>query len=166
MSQEENTVFRTVIQRVSSAELCIDGQSMGKICKGLVVLFAVGQRALLAEDQKKDLKPVLEKLADKILNLRVFSDESGKMNLSVKDIFGGVYVVSQFTLFADLKKGNRPSFVQSAPPSVAQPLYDLFLNIVKERAENLICCHGVFGAEMQVTLCNDGPVTLILDASF
>lgn len=156
-------IFRAVIQRVSHAEVLISGQSQGRIDQGLVILFAVGIQTELSYFSLEKFKPTLEKMADKILNLRIFQDDQDKMNLSVKDVSGGIYLISQFTLFADCKKGNRPSFIQSAKPDVAKLLYDLFLDILKTRSENLTVFQGVFGADMKVHLCNEGPVTILMD---
>lgn len=156
-------IFRAVIQRVSHAEVLISGQSQGRIDQGLVILFAVGMQTELSYFSLEKFKPTLEKMADKILNLRIFQDDQDKMNLSVKDVSGGIYLISQFTLFADCKKGNRPSFIQSAKPDVAKLLYDLFLDILKTKSENLTVFQGIFGADMKVQLCNDGPVTILMD---
>lgn len=172
----DHLLIRTVTQKVSFAEVIIMGKSQGKIEKGLVILFGVGfsENKMQQHDEMteemfssliKTFLPVLEKLADKILNLRIFPDEQGKMNVSVKDIHGGIYVISQFTLFADCTKGNRPSFIQSAPPFLAQKIYDLFLDIIRKKEKNLNLCSGIFGENMQVSLCNDGPVTIVLNAS-
>lgn len=156
-------IFRAVIQRVTHAEVLISGQSQGRIDQGLVILFAVGMQTESSYFSVEKFKPALEKMADKILNLRIFQDDQDKMNLSVKDVSGGIYLISQFTLFADCKKGNRPSFIQSAKPDVAKLLYDLFLDILKTKSENLTVFQGVFGADMKVQLCNDGPVTILMD---
>lgn len=156
-------IFRTVIQRASHAEVVISGNSQGKMEQGLVIMFAVGTQSEIVHFEITKFKPILEKMADKILNLRIFQDDQDKMNLSVKDVSGGIYLISQFTLFADCKKGNRPSFIQSAKPDVAKPLYDLFLEILRTKAENLTVLQGIFGADMKVSLCNDGPVTILMD---
>jgi D-aminoacyl-tRNA deacylase len=144
--------MRAVLQRVSRAAVVIDGETVGAIERGLLVLLGVAPADTLAEAQW---------LAEKAAGLRIFRDEAGKMNLSVADIGGGVLVVSQFTLYGDCRKGRRPSFLDAAPPEVAVPLYEAFVNAL--RALGLPVATGRFGAMMQVELINDGPVTLILD---
>lgn len=143
--------MRAVIQRVSTANVSINQKIKASINKGLVVLVAFE-----AEDQSKDL----EWLAQKIINLRIFADEAGKMNLSVQDIAGELLVVSQFTLFASTKKGNRPSFLRSAKPAIAIPLYEKFVALLSTKISTQT---GSFGADMQIDLCNDGPVTIVID---
>lgn len=143
--------MRAVIQRVSTANVSINQKIKASINKGLVVLVAFE-----AEDQSKDL----EWLAQKIINLRIFADEAGKMNLSVQDIAGELLVVSQFTLFASTKKGNRPSFLRSAKPAIAIPLYEKFVALLSTKISTKT---GTFGADMQINLCNDGPVTIVID---
>lgn len=143
--------MRAVIQRVNTANVSINQQIKAKIKKGLVVLVAFE-----AEDQSEDL----EWLAQKIINLRIFADKAGKMNLSVQDIAGELLVVSQFTLFASTKKGNRPSFLRSAKPAIAIPLYEKFVALLSTKISTQT---GTFGADMQINLCNDGPVTIIID---
>lgn len=164
--------LRTVIQRVNFAEVKIEGVSQGVIEKGLLILFAVGgshetsSKSPSFEDPMaivKTLQPRLEKLAEKILALRIFNDGLGKMNLSVKDINGGIYIVSQFTLFADCGKGTRPSFMQSAKPQFAQPIYNELVQLFKDKHINHKVFTGKFAHEMQVNLCNDGPVTIVLE---
>jgi D-aminoacyl-tRNA deacylase len=146
--------MRVVIQRVSEAKVVSDGQLTGEIGNGLLVLLGIESR-----DSEKDV----DWLVRKILQMRIFSDEHGKMNLSVTDIGGGVLVVSQFTLFASTKKGNRPGFSGAASPAQAIPLYEYFLSQISgglgEQAKA-----GVFGADMKVTLVNDGPVTIMMDS--
>jgi D-tyrosyl-tRNA(Tyr) deacylase len=146
--------MRAVIQRVSAAELRIDGEVHASIGPGLVVLLGVGP-----DDTPGDV----DWLAGKILSMRIFADDEGRMNRSVVDIDGELLVVSQFTLFADTKKGNRPSFLRSAKPDTAIPLYESFLDVARSRyaAERVVA--GVFGADMQVSLTNDGPVTIVMD---
>ncbi len=170
---QNNLKLRAVAQRVSSAEVKIEGVSQGTIAKGLVILFGVGTVSEMKHDEFyaadpqiviKNILPRLTKLSDKILALRIFEDESGKMNLNVKDISGSLYIISQFTLFADCSKGNRPSFTQSTKPIFAQPIYDEFINILKINAPGMNIKTGKFAHNMQVDLCNDGPVTLILEA--
>lgn len=143
--------MRAVIQRVNTANVSINQQIKAKIKKGLVVLVAFE-----VEDQSEDL----EWLAQKIINLRIFADKAGKMNLSVQDIAGELLVVSQFTLFASTKKGNRPSFLRSAKPAIAIPLYEKFVALLSTKISTQT---GTFGADMQINLCNDGPVTIIID---
>lgn len=143
--------MRAVIQRVNTASVSINQQIKASINKGLVLLVAFE-----AEDQSEDL----EWLAQKIINLRIFADKAGKMNLSVQDIAGELLVVSQFTLFASTKKGNRPSFLRSAKPAIAIPLYEKFVALLSTKISTQT---GTFGADMQINLCNDGPVTIIID---
>jgi D-tyrosyl-tRNA(Tyr) deacylase len=144
--------MRAVLQRVSRAAVVIDGDSVGAIERGLLVLLGIAPADTPAEVQK---------LAEKTAGLRIFNDEAGKMNLSVVDVGGAVLVVSQFTLYGDCRKGRRPSFIDAAPPEIAVPLYETFVNAL--RALGLPVATGRFGAMMQVELINDGPVTLILD---
>lgn len=145
--------MRAVLQRVSRASVLIHGETVGQIDRGLLILLGV-ERADTAAD--------LAWLADKALALRIFNDANGKMNLSLADVGGAALVVSQFTLFADCRKGRRPSFIEAAPPEIAIPLYEAFVNAV--RAGGIPVATGRFGAMMQVELTNDGPVTLILDS--
>jgi len=143
--------MKLVIQRVKSASVSIDGQVYNAIQQGLLLLVGVGP-----EDQQEDLDYAVRK----IVNMRIFSDGEGKMNLSVKDIQGEILSVSQFTLFADTKKGNRPAFTGAAKPDMAEAFYQEFN---QELAKEVSVEAGVFGADMQVELVNDGPVTIILD---
>jgi D-aminoacyl-tRNA deacylase len=145
--------MRAVVQRVRSARVAVDDVVVGAIGGGLLVLLGVAPTDTQAEVQW---------LADKIVGLRVFPDADGKMNLGVTNVAGGVLVVSQFTLYGDCRKGRRPSFVGAAPPDIAEPLYEAFLNAV--RALGVPTAAGRFGASMQVELVNDGPVTLVIDA--
>ena len=145
--------MRAVIQRVSQARVEVESQLTGQIQEGLLVLLGIAP-----EDQDADI----DYLIRKIVQLRIFKDEAGKMNRSVQDIGGGLLVVSQFTLYADTKKGNRPSYLRSAPPDQAIPLYERFLARLRDRFEGPVAT-GEFGAYMQVSLLNDGPVTLVLD---
>ena len=140
-----------MIQRVKSASVSIDGRVYNAIQQGLLLLVGVGP-----EDQQEDLDYAVRK----IVNMRIFSDDEGKMNLSVKDIQGEILSVSQFTLFADTKKGNRPAFTGAAKPDMAEAFYQEFN---QELAKEVSVEAGVFGADMQVELVNDGPVTIILD---
>ncbi len=141
-----------VIQRVSQASVAIEGVIKSKIQSGLLVLVGIEE-----EDNKDDISW----LAQKLVNLRVFSDTEGKMNRSILDIAGEILLVSQFTLHASTKKGNRPSYIKAAKPDIAIPIYEQFIDEVK--AFQIPVQTGVFGAEMQVELLNDGPVTLIID---
>ncbi len=146
--------MRIVIQRVSEATVKIDGNKVGEIQKGLLVLLGIEH-----EDTEKDAHYLLQKL----INLRIFSDADGKMNLSVQDVNGGILVVSQFTLHAATKKGNRPSYIRAARPEQAIPLYEYFLTSLQNQFSDKIQT-GQFGADMQVSLVNDGPVTIIMDS--
>ena len=144
--------MKAVIQRVQSANVKIEGQTVGSIGQGLLILLGVAN-----EDSENEVGI----LAEKILKLRIFSDENGKMNRSVWDVGGEILVVSQFTLLANCRHGNRPDFLESAPPQLANRLYELFKEKIRQSVEKTEC--GVFGADMQVTLVNDGPVTILLD---
>lgn len=146
--------MRVVIQRVSEAAVKIDGTIVGEISKGLLVLLGIAQ-----EDTKQDALYLLQKL----INLRIFSDADGKMNLSVQDCGGELLIVSQFTLYADTKKGNRPSYIRAARPEHAIPLYEFFLQELQKQFQGPIQT-GQFGADMKVSLINDGPVTIIMDS--
>ena len=143
--------MKIIIQRVKKAQVSIEGQVYGQIQQGLLLLVGVGP-----EDQKEDLDYVVRKL----VNMRIFSDAEGKMNLSVRDTQGEILSISQFTLFADTKKGNRPAFTGAAKPDVAEDFYQDFN---RELAKEVPVKTGIFGADMQVELVNDGPVTIILD---
>ncbi len=145
--------MRAVVQRVSSAKVTVDGETVGAIGKGLLVLLAVG-----AGDSETDA----EYLADKIQNLRIFDDEQGKMNLSLIDCGGEMLVVSQFTLYADTRRGRRPSFVKAASPGEGKQLYEYFVASVRRTIKYVET--GQFQATMNVELVNDGPVTIILDS--
>ena len=145
--------MRAVLQRVSQARVRIDGETVGEIGCGLVVLLGIAP---------SDTPEQAEWLADKIVGLRVFEDDDGKMNRDLIEVGGGVLIVSQFTLYGDCRKGRRPSFIEAAPPAVAIPLYAAFIDAV--RARGVPAATGRFGAMMQVELVNDGPVTLIVDS--
>ncbi len=145
--------MRVVIQRVTQAAVSINEEISGKINNGLLILVGIGQ-----DDHTEDI----QWLTQKITNLRIFSDDDGKMNLSILDIKGEILLVSQFTLYASTKKGNRPSFIQSAPPTIAIPLYEQFIQSLKETG--IAIQTGQFGADMKVSLTNDGPVTIIIDS--
>ena len=146
--------MRIVIQRVREASVKINDEIVGEIKQGLLVLLGI---------EHVDAELDVDYLIQKLIHLRIFGDEEGKMNLSVSNISGDLLIVSQFTLFADTKKGNRPSFIRSARPEQAIPLYDYFLSQLKKEFSGKIE-NGVFGANMQVELINDGPVTIIMDS--
>jgi D-tyrosyl-tRNA(Tyr) deacylase len=146
--------MRAVIQRVTRARVTVNGEVAGRINRGLVVLLAVG-----SADTESDA----DYLADKIVGLRIFEDENGKMNLAVSDIRGGILVVSQFTLYGDVRRGKRPSFDAAAPPQRARELYEYFVERI--RATGLTCEIGRFQETMQVEFVNDGPVTILLDSA-
>jgi len=147
---------KVVLQRVSRAEVRIAGKSVGKIAVGFVILAGFAPT---------DGEETLGWMADKVLGLRVFGDSEGKMNLALADVHGAVLVVSQFTLYGDVQKGRRPSFIDAAPPDLAIPLYDRFVALLRERGagSGTRVETGEFGAMMDVELVNDGPVTLILE---
>jgi len=146
--------MRAVVQRVSEASVTVEGQVVGEIGRGFLVLLGVTH-----SDTEKEARY----LAHKIAHLRVFEDEAGKMNLALADVNGSVLVVSQFTLYGDARKGRRPGFTEAAPPKVAEPLVAHFADFLRE--EGVPVAEGQFQAHMQVRLCNDGPVTLILDTA-
>lgn len=146
--------MRLVIQRVSQASVQVDGEVVGNIGHGLLVLVGITN-----DDTQTDIRW----LTAKLLSLRIFNDTEGKMNLSLQDIRGELLLVSQFTLYADSRKGNRPSYVRSAPPPVSIPLYQAFVEACRAVAPATVQT-GRFGANMQVSLVNDGPVTIILDS--
>ncbi len=145
--------MRSVIQRVTSCFVTIDGNVTSKIDQGLLVLLGI---------QHSDTEKEVSWMADKISNLRIFNDDQGKMNRSLLEIEGEVLIVSQFTLYGDCRKGRRPGYSNAAPPKIAEPLYKLF--VTRMKALNIATETGVFGADMKVTLVNDGPVTLLLDS--
>jgi D-tyrosyl-tRNA(Tyr) deacylase len=146
--------MRAVIQRVNHASVEVNETIVGKIDSGLLVLLGIEH-----DDTKEDI----DYLCAKIANLRIFNDEQGIMNVSVKDIDGEILVVSQFTLHASTKKGNRPSYIKAAHPNQAQPMYEDFINQLQQELSKPIQT-GVFGADMKVSLLNDGPVTIIIDS--
>lgn len=145
--------MRAVVQRVSRASVAIDGAIVGEIDRGLLVLLGVTH---------SDTPAAAMWLAEKIAGLRIFADDEGKMNRDIIEAGGGMLIVSQFTLYGDSRKGRRPSFVDAAPPALAIPLYEAFITAVK--AQGVPVATGQFGADMQVELTNDGPVTLIVDS--
>ncbi|WP_165062454.1 D-aminoacyl-tRNA deacylase [Adlercreutzia sp. ZJ154] len=144
--------MRAIVQRVTNAKVDIDGKIVGSIERGYLILLGVGQT-----DTEQDA----EKLWSKIYKMRIFEDESGKTNLSIADVQGEVLVVSQFTLYANCKKGNRPSFIDAGKPDDANRLYEYFVSLVRNNIGNVQT--GVFGAMMDVSLINDGPFTICLD---
>ncbi|MDI9495824.1 MAG: D-aminoacyl-tRNA deacylase [Bacillota bacterium] len=145
--------MRAVVQRVSRARVKVEEKIIGKIDRGILLLLGVEE-----SDEEKDL----EYMCDKIPNLRIFEDEEGKMNKSLLDVGGSLLVISQFTLLGDARKGRRPSFTQAARPEKAIPMYERFIDSMKEK--NITTEAGEFGAHMEVELINDGPVTILLDS--
>ena len=145
--------MRALIQRVSKAKVEVDNKTVGKINNGLLILLGISPN---------DSEEIAQKLALKISKLRIFNDEQGKMNLSVKDIGGSALVISQFTLYANAKKGNRPSYTNAAPAKKADELYQKFSKLLAK--ENILVENGIFAADMKVELLNDGPVTIFLDS--
>ena len=145
--------MRLVIQKVSQSNVKVDGKIVGEIGKGYMVLVGITE----GDDEK-----IVDKMVDKLVNLRIFEDTENKMNLSLIDIGGSILSISQFTLYANCKKGRRPSFVEAAKPEIAKPLYEYFNQKLVEKGIPVET--GVFGAMMEVSLINDGPVTIILDS--
>lgn len=145
--------MRAVIQRVSEAKCTVNGEISGQIKHGFLVLLGIAN-----DDDQSDL----DWLMQKIINLRVFSDEAGLMNKSVLDVGGNILLISQFTLFAQTKKGNRPSFINAAKPDIAVPLYQKAIAILEQYLNRKIAT-GIFGADMKISLVNDGPVTITID---
>jgi D-tyrosyl-tRNA(Tyr) deacylase len=146
--------MRVVLQRVASASVTVEDKIVGEIQKGIVVLVGI---------EDADSQEDIDWLVGKITQLRIFGDENGVMNLSVEEVNGDVLVVSQFTLHAATKKGNRPSYIKAARPEVAIPIYEKFVNILENKLGKKIPT-GIFGADMKVALLNDGPVTIIMDS--
>ena len=146
--------MRLVIQRVTNASVFISGETHAEISKGLLVLVGIEEN-----DEEGDV----EWLAQKTSSMRIFSDNEGKMNLSIKDIEGEILLVSQFTLFASTKKGNRPSFIRAARPEKAVPLYETFIEYLEKELRKKIAT-GVFGSDMKISSTNDGPVTILIDS--
>lgn len=144
--------MKIVLQRVSSASVKVNSKIVGSIENGLLLLIGFS-----SNDTEENILPTIEK----IVKLRIFSDEEGKMNKSVLDVEGSMLLISQFTLYADTKKGNRPSFIEAARPEQAIPLYEFFIAEMKKRISNVET--GIFGADMKVELVNDGPVTIVFD---
>ena len=145
--------MKIVLQRVSSASVTVEGKICGKIDNGYLVLLGAGQG-----DTEQDCR----KLADKIINLRIFSDENDKINLSLSDVGGDLLVVSQFTLYADCRKGNRPNFIHAGKPDEAERLYNYFIDYCRSKGKHVES--GIFGADMKVELVNDGPFTIIMNS--
>ena len=146
--------MKLLIQRVNHAQVCVDGEIVGKIGKGFLVFVGVGQN---------DTREIADKYLKKMLGLRIFEDQNGKTNLSLKDVNGELLMVSQFTLYANCRHGNRPGFTDAGAPDMANKLYEYMLN---EAAKQFpVVEHGIFGADMKISLENDGPFTIILDES-
>ena len=145
--------MKIVIQRVTEASVTIDGKIKGKIGKGYLLLLGVSN---------EDTKEIADKMIEKVSRLRIFEDSEGKVNLSIDQVEGEVLVISQFTLYADCKKGNRPSFINAGKPDMANELYEYVLKRSEELFKNVEC--GEFGADMKVSLVNDGPFTIVLDS--
>ena len=145
--------MRAVVQRVTRAKVTVDDKLVGEIGNGLVILLGIAR-----DDTKLDAAYLVEK----IVALRIFDDEAGKMNLSVKDVNGGMLIVSQFTLYGDVRRGLRPSWIEAAAPEVAEPMYEFFIRQVRSAVSEVAT--GSFRAMMQVELVNDGPVTILLDS--
>lgn len=146
--------MKFVIQRVTHADVVVDGNELGRIGKGFMVLIGVS---------KEDDKAIADKMVDKMIKLRIFEDENGKTNLSLDDVGGELLLISQFTLYANCKKGNRPSFIDAGVPDEANALYEYIIERCKERVN--VVERGEFGADMKVSLLNDGPFTIVLDSS-
>ena len=145
--------MKIVLQRVLQAKVEVDEKTVGKIGKGYLILVGISN---------EDTKEIADKMIEKVSKLRIFEDENGKTNLSISDVNGEILVVSQFTLYADCKKGNRPSFINAGSPQMAEELYNYILKRCEELFANTE--HGIFGADMKVSLVNDGPFTIVLDS--
>lgn len=146
--------MRFIIQRVQYANVKVDDKVVGNIDKGFMVLIGI---------EENDNKDIADKMIKKLIGLRIFEDENGKTNLSLADVGGSLLLISQFTLYADCKKGNRPSFIKAGKPELANALYEYIIDKCKESIENVQ--KGIFGAEMKVELLNDGPFTILLDSA-
>ena len=147
------SVMRAVIQRALEGQVRVDGKTIGEIGKGYVIFLGVADT---------DTKEIADKMAKKILGLRIFDDENDKINLSLKDVDGEILLISQFTLYAQCRKGNRPSFVEAGKPDYANELYEYMIKILESECRHV--GHGEFGADMKVSLINDGPFTIYLDS--
>lgn len=145
--------MKFVIQRVRHASVTVEGEVIGKIDRGLLILVGVADN---------DTREIADKMLKKAMNLRIFEDAEGKTNLSNADVSGSCLIISQFTLYADCKKGNRPSFIKAGKPDFANEMYEYILNEAKQYCDNIQ--HGSFGADMKVELLNDGPFTIVLDS--
>ena len=146
--------MRAVVQRVSRAQVSVDGEVLGRIGKGFLILLGVSG---------EDTEEMADRMADKICRLRIFEDENGKTNCSLTDVGGALLVISQFTLYADCRKGNRPSFIKAGAPEMAEALYEHFMERCRTHVDQVE--KGRFGADMKVELLNDGPFTLMLDSA-
>ncbi|MDO4474420.1 MAG: D-aminoacyl-tRNA deacylase [Eubacteriales bacterium] len=145
--------MRFVIQRVTSADVKVDGKVIGEISKGFMVLIGVSDT---------DTKEIADKMVKKMIGLRIFEDENGKTNLSLESVGGSLLLISQFTLYANCKKGNRPSFIEAGAPQMAEEMYEYIISKCKESVP--VVEKGSFGADMKVSLTNDGPFTIVLDS--
>lgn len=145
--------MKFIVQRVSEANVCVDNQIIGEIKKGFLVLVGVSNT---------DTKETADKMVSKLIHLRIFEDSDGKTNLDIKSVNGELLIISQFTLYADCKHGNRPSFINAGNPELANELYEYIINKCKEEVP--VVQHGEFGAHMKVSLFNDGPFTIVLDS--
>ncbi|MBE5949345.1 MAG: D-tyrosyl-tRNA(Tyr) deacylase [Lachnospiraceae bacterium] len=144
--------MKAVVQRVTNASVTVDGEVISEIGKGYLVLLGVG---------KEDDEQTCERIVKKLIGLRIFEDSEGKTNLSLGQVDGSLLIVSQFTLYADCRKGNRPSFIEAGPPEMAERLYEYFISLCEKEVKNV--GRGKFGADMKVALTNDGPFTVILE---
>ena len=150
--------MRFLVQRVNEADVSVDGQSIGRIGQGFLVLVGISS----ADVESGISEKIADKMVKKLIGLRIFSDEDGKTNLDLQSVQGQLLIISQFTLYADCRKGNRPSFIRAGAPEPANALYEY---LIKECAKSVPCVrHGEFGADMKVSLTNDGPFTIILDS--
>ena len=145
--------MRLVVQRVLESSVKVDGKEVGRIGKGFMVLIGVGE---------SDTKEIADKMIHKMINLRIFEDENGKTNLGLKDVGGSLLLISQFTLYADCKRGNRPSFIEAGKPDMANEMYEYIIEKCRESVDEVQT--GEFGADMKVQLLNDGPFTILLDS--
>lgn len=146
--------MRFIIQRVSSASVTVETKIVGKIEKGYLVLIGI---------EDSDTEATADKLVKKLIGLRIFEDDNGKTNLSLADVNGSLLLVSQFTLYADCKKGNRPSFIRAGKPEMAEKMYEYIITECKKQVKNVQ--RGIFGADMKITLTNEGPFTIVLDSA-